>query len=65
VDMNSITSSAVSSAASQKTGDAVGVTVAKKAMNIQADAAAQLISSVTPQSTASEPNLGNKINTYA
>jgi len=65
MDINSIASGAVSQAAAAKTGDAVGVTVAKKAMNIQADAAAQLISSVAPASNASEPHLGNNINVRA
>ncbi len=64
MDINSIASGAVAQNVSQKTGDAVGVTVARKAMDIQADAATQLISSI-PKPAASEPNLGNSINTYA
>ena len=65
MDLNSIASGVVSQTASQKTGDAVGVTVARKAMDIQADAAAQLISSVTPTKTASEPHLGNNVDVRA
>ena len=66
MDINSISSGVVAQNASQKTGDAVGVKVARKAMDIQADAAAQLISSVSPASNkASEPHLGNTINTHA
>ncbi len=65
MDINGIASGAISQASSQKTGDAVGVTVARKAMDIQADAAAQLISSVTPAKTASEPHLGNNIDVRA
>ena len=65
MDINGIASGAVAQASSQRVGDAVGVTVARKAMDIQADAAAQLISSVTPAKTASEPHLGNHINVHA
>jgi len=64
MDINSI-SSAASQVAAQKTGDAVGIKVAKKAMDIHADAAAQLISSVAPAKTPSEPHLGNSINVRA
>ena len=67
MDINSISSGVVAQNASQKTGDAVGVKVARKAMDIQADAAAQLISSVSSPTSnkASEPHLGNTINTHA
>ena len=64
MNINNIASGAVAQNVAQKTGDAVGVTVAKKAMDIQADAASQLISSVA-KPAASEPHLGNKINTHA
>lgn len=64
MDINSIASGAVAQNVAQKTGDAVGVTVARKAMDIQADAASQLIASVS-KPTASEPHLGNKIDTHA
>jgi len=59
MDMNSIASSVVSQASAQKTGDAVGITIAKTAMDLQATQATQLISSIPK----SEPNLGNNINT--
>ncbi len=61
MNINTIASEAVSQNVSQKTGDSVGITVAREAMDIQATQAAQLISSI-PQS---EPNLGNSINTRA
>jgi len=61
MNINSIASEAVSQNVSQKTGDAVGVTVARKAMDIQATQAAQLISSVSK----TEPHLGNNVNTHA
>jgi len=64
MNINSIASGVVAQNSAQKTGDAVGVTVAKKAMDIQADAAAQLISSV-PKVAASEPHMGNHVNTHA
>jgi len=65
VDIGSISSQAVSQFRQQKTGDAVGVTVAKKALDIQSDAAAQLISSIPEVAPPSEPHLGNKINVHA
>ncbi|MDH5259655.1 MAG: YjfB family protein [Gammaproteobacteria bacterium] len=64
MNINSIASGAVAQNVAQKTGDAVGVTVAKKAMDIQADAASQLISSVS-KTAATEPHLGNNVNTHA
>ena len=66
MDINSISSGAVQQAASQKTGDAVGVTVAKKALDHQASIASQLISSVEKSAPPpSEPHLGNNINVHA
>ena len=65
MDINSI-SSAASLVTSQKVGDAVGITVAKKAMDIHSDAAAQLIDSIpSASSEASESHLGNNINVRA
>lgn len=61
MDMNSIADSVTSQTASQRTGDAVGITVARTAMDLQAKQADQLISSIPK----SEPNLGNSINTSA
>ena len=59
-----ISSSALASTAMQN-GDAVTVSVMKKAMDVQASAAAQLIESVA-QSTQSLPdNLGRNLNVTA
>lgn len=66
MDINSISSGVVAQNAAQKTGDAVGVTVAKKAMDIQSSQASQLIESVKESSPPpSEPHLGNNINVTA
>lgn len=66
MDINSISSGVVAQHVAQKTGDAVGVQVAKKALDIQSSTASQLIDSVK-QSTPppSEPHLGNNINVSA
>lgn len=54
----------LSSALSQaKTGDAVGITMLKKAMDLQAQSAAQLIQAAGQ--TNNPPNLGNRIDTSA
>ena len=56
--------SSLSTALSQaKTGDAVGTLVLKKAMDIQAQSAMQLIQSV-PQ-PSNPPNLGNSVDVKA
>ncbi len=50
-----------------RVGDAVGITVMKKAMDIQSSSATQLVSSI-PESTAtpaSESHLGNKFDARA
>lgn len=53
----------LSSAVAQgQTGDAVGIQVLKKAMQIEASTASQLIESVT---TNNPPNLGNKVDVKA
>lgn len=53
----------------QNSGDAVGVTVLKKALDIQAQGAMQLIASIPqpPQQSAANlpPHLGQNINTTA
>lgn len=62
MDISSV--GAASSALSQaNTGDAVAITVLKKTMDLQAQAALQLIQSL-PQ-TAPVNGVGGKINTYA
>ena len=67
MDINSIANGAISQNMQQKVGDAVGTKVASKALDIQVDAAATLISSVSSVSkpAASESHLGNTINTHA
>jgi hypothetical protein len=64
-DMN--VSTALSSMVGQTTGDAVALSVLKKAIETQAQSAAALINSVSqPQSAANlPPNLGQNINTTA
>lgn len=61
--------SSIASAASQmseaRTGDAVAIAVLKKAMDIQAQSAAQLIQALPPVPAVNPPNLGNTVNTYA
>lgn len=56
----------VSAALSQaKTGDAVAITMLKKANDIQAQSAAQLIQALPQPAANNPPNLGNSINTFA
>lgn len=63
MDVSSIGS--LSSALSQaKTSDAVGTLVLKKAMDIQAQSAAQLLQAL-PQISNNPPNLGNGIDVKA
>jgi len=64
VDINSISSGAISANMQQKVGDTVGIKVANKALDIQATNAAQLISSVA-KPVATESHLGNNVNTHA
>lgn len=57
--------SSLTTALSQaKTGDAVGTLVLKKAMDIQAQNALQLLQAV-PQVVSNPPNLGNSIDVKA
>lgn len=57
--------SSLSTALSQaKTGDAVGTLVLKKALDIQAQSAAQLIQAL-PQAASNPPNLGNSVDVRA
>ena len=63
MDVNNIAGLA-SQVAQQKTGDAVGVSVLKKALDSQAAAAAQLINALPPLQKLPS-NLGNNINTTA
>lgn len=47
-----------------ETGDAVAIAVLKKAQEIEAQSAVQLINAL-PQPANNPPNLGNKVNTFA
>lgn len=48
------------SVAQMKVGDAVGITVLKKAMEIEAQSALQLLQAL-PQPVSNPPNLGNSV----
>lgn len=68
MDVNMSTSTALASVAGQSSGDAVGISVLRKAMQIEAQNAQQLINSVTsPEQTSANlpPNLGQNVNTTA
>ena len=66
MDINTISSGAVAQNVAQRTGDAVGVTVARKALDIQQSQAAQLIESASKSAPKpSEPHLGNHVNVTA
>ncbi len=52
--------------ASQKTSDAVNLTVLKKALDIQKSSAAQMLEALPqPQQLATSGSLGTQVNTYA
>lgn len=57
--------SAASSLAQARTGDAVGITVLKKALDIQAQSAAQLIEAAAQVGRNNPPNLGQNIDVSA
>lgn len=68
MNVNMNTSTALASAAGQSTGDATGIAVLKKAMQIEAQNAQQLIDAIPKvEKTAANlpPNLGQNINTTA
>lgn len=48
-----------------KTAEAVQLAVLKKAMNVQAEGALQLVQSASQVISNNPPNLGNKVNTFA
>ncbi len=48
-----------------RTGDAVAITMLKKANDIQAQSAQQLIQALPQPAANNPPNLGNRINTFA
>lgn len=68
MNVNMNTSTALASVAGQSSGDAVGITMLKKAMEIEAQNAKQLINSIpSPEKSATNlpPNLGQNVNTTA
>jgi len=70
MDISSLSSAAITSIANSATqnGDAVAITMQKKAMDIQADAAMQLIASAASVQTspaATGGNLGVNVNVKA
>lgn len=68
MNVNMNTSTALTSVAGQSSGDEGGVSVLKKALEIQAQNAQQLINSIsTPEKTSANlpPNLGKNVNTTA
>ncbi len=62
MDISGISSAAASSTV--KTGDAVAISVQKKAMDVQAQSAMQLIDAAKVQNTPSG-SLGSNLNVYA
>ena len=62
--ISEISSTSVNSASSAQTGDAVSISVARKAMAIEQQMMEQLISSIPqpPPSTALPANLGQNVN---
>ena len=57
---------AATAMASQKTSDAVNMTVLKKALDIQKSSAAQMLEALPqPQQLATSGSLGTQVNTYA
>ncbi|MBA3998576.1 MAG: putative motility protein [Candidatus Accumulibacter sp.] len=64
MDVGSVGS--ISSALSQSVnGDAIGITVLKKAMDIQAQSTMQLLQSLPQINSNNPPHLGNSVNTFA
>ena len=48
-----------------QTGDAIGIAVLKKSIDLQAQGALQLIQAIPQLATNSPPNLGSGVNTFA
>ena len=64
MDISSV-GSILSATSQAQTGDAVSITVLKKAIDLQAQGAMQLIESLPQPATNSPPNLGQGVNTFA
>ena len=65
--MSSVSSIAASATALSQiqTGNAIQIAVAKKAMNLQAQGAMQLVQAAAQVAVSNPPNLGNTINEFA
>lgn len=63
--MNISATAAVASASGMQTGDAVGILVQRKAMDMQETQALQLINAVTQSVPRPQGNLGQNINVRA
>jgi len=64
MDVSSI-ASAASALQSQRVGDAVGISVMRKALDIEAQGALQLLQALPQPTQALPPNLGNYLNVSA
>ena len=64
MDVSSVASLS-SSVAQMKVGDAVGISVLKKAMEIEAQGVLQLLQAVPQPTNNNPPNLGNSIDVRA
>lgn len=64
MDISSV-GSVPSSLSQASTGDAVAISVLKKAIDIQAQNAVQLIQALPQPAASNPPNLGNNVNTFA
>ena len=64
MDIGSI-GSASSALSHAKTGDAVAIAVLKKAIDIQAQSALQLIQAIPQPTAGGSPSLGANVNTFA
>ncbi|MEI7612987.1 MAG: YjfB family protein [Betaproteobacteria bacterium] len=64
MNLNSV-GSTLSAVSQASTGDAVAISVLKKALEVQAQGAMQLIQALPLPSTNSPAHLGNNVNTFA
>ncbi|MFA7238921.1 MAG: YjfB family protein [Sulfuricellaceae bacterium] len=64
MDVNSIANLATNMA-QERTGQAIGVTVLKKALDAQAGSVMSLINALPPTTQNLPPNLGQNVNTTA
>lgn len=64
MDVSSIAQAATALSQS-RVGEAVGIAVLKRAMDIQSEGALQLLQALPQPTTSNPPNLGNNVNTFA